>query len=269
MAKTKEALYLDYHSQIQACNDILSGKKKDKNLEDALADLTGTETELKKIIQGEVFDSLPCVRDAIERFDFEVPSHKRNSENGKTTSIEATKKKVQIDMVAFCERKGLPLDWYHELQSLNKRLTLRLAKSLGMSATEVKSIDDSYLMSEIAKQIELGKNPVSNTQCVNHMQKVLDLLCEGIGKVNNYDLAYIMAAYSKRSNKSKLTIVASKHNQLVSLVTDVAHKIAMGYAYNLDCKRDATSVTKVAEKAAEREAEKAAEVAQAEAEKAA
>ena len=129
----------------------------------------------------------------------------------------------------------------NELQSLNKRLTVKVARSLGVGPTELRKINDSYTMSELAKEIELGKTPDSNSQVIKHMQKVLDLLDEGCGKVNNYDLGYVMSTYTKRNSKRALSVSCSKHTVLQTILLDVFHRVATGKEYSVDYKR--TEVT--------------------------
>lgn len=164
------------------------------------------------------------------------------------TGVEKSTKMVQVDLKRFCEYRQLPLDWYYEVQALNKRLTLKVAVSLNMEKGELRNISDCYAMDKMAEQISLGGTPTSNTQCVAHMQKILDMLCPGAGRVNGYDLAYVMACYTKRSNKEALKVICSKHSVLLSLLGDVFYNVLKGVGYGLEYKRKPSS-TVAAEKA--------------------
>ena len=153
------------------------------------------------------------------------------------TGVEKSERMVQIDLRKFCEYKSLDMGWFYEMQALNKRLTLKAATELGVSAKDMKSIDDSYSMDKLAAEIDLGKTPTSDTQCVKHIQKVLDSLSEGEGRVNSHDLAYIWLCYAKKNNKTALRVICSKHTILQSLLMDVFHRVVTNGTYGVDHKR--------------------------------
>lgn len=234
----KTRLLADYEAKIAEVNKLCS-KGTAAELEGKLAELKNIENEFRSYREKEVFASLSDIHEALVMHHFETISHKRLAEDGIMTGVEKSERTVQIDLRKFCEYKGLPMDWYYEMQALNKRLTLKAATELGVSAKEMKAIDDSYNMDKLAAQVELGKTPTSNTQCVSHMQKVLDLLSEGEGRVNNHDLTYVWLCYAKKNNKQALRVICSKHTILQSLLMDVFHRVATNGVYGIDFKRTA------------------------------
>ena len=205
-------------------------------VEGKLVELKNIENEYRKVLEKEVFGSCADVHEALVKHSFETISHKRVSNEGVMTGVESSTRNVQIDLKKFCEYRGFDLGWYYELQALNKRLTLKAATELGVTAKEIKSIDDSYNMDKLAKEIELGKTPTSDTQCVKHMQKVLDSLSEGEGRVNAHDLAYVWLCYAKKNNKTALRVICSKHTVLQSLLMDVFHRVVTNKSYGVDYK---------------------------------
>ena len=234
--KTKEMFQREYVDGMKAVNESLV-KGAYGEVENAINALTQVEKDLHKIIEKEVFAECKSTHDAILKRSFVVPSHKAIREEGKLVRVEKSDKEVMIDLKAYCEYHNFPVEWWYELQALNKRLTVKVARSLGVGPTELRKINDSYTMDELARQIELGKTPDSNSQVVSHMQKVLDLLDKGCGKVNNYDLAYTMSTYTKRSSKKALSVMCSKHTALQVILLDVFHRVATGKAYDVDYKR--------------------------------
>ena len=182
---------------------------------------------------------------AIELHHFTTIGHKRVTDEGRMTGVEKADRTVQIDLKRFCEVKGFDLGWFYELQALNKRLTLRVAEGIGVTAAEMKRIDDSYNMDKLASEIQLGKTPTSDTQVVKHMQKVLDMLSPGEGKVNGHDLGYVMACYTKRNNRAALRVQCSKHTLLMSLMGAVFYRIATKGVYGVDYKRNGAAPTEV------------------------
>lgn len=238
--KTKEDFLKAYVDGIKAVNDSVA-KGAYGEVENNLSALTSVEKDLQKLIETEVFDECKTAHEAILRRSFLTPSHKAIREEGKLVRVEKADKEVMIDLKGFCEHHNFAMEWWYELQALNKRLTVKVARSLGVGPTELRRINGSYTMSELAKEIELGKTPDSNSQVIKHMQKVLDLLDEGCGKVNNYDLAYVMSTYTKRNSKRALSVSCSKHTVLQTILLDVFHRVATGKEYSVDYKRTEVS----------------------------
>lgn len=256
MANAKERLMADFTAKISEVNKTITDGKSAAEVDGKLAELSNIEKEYLGLREKEIFASLPDTLSAIRMHHFETISHKKESEEGRLVGVKASEKTVQIDLRKFCEFKSLPTDWWFELQACNLRLTMKVALAIGMKPADVKKINDSYAMDKLAAQIELGKTPESNTQCIKHIQTILDAVCPGAGKVNNYDLSYVMAGYTKRSNKESLKVVCSKHKILQSLLMDVFHNVVTGKGYGVDFKRKSADehVQDVAEKTAEKTA---------------
>lgn len=232
----KARLLADYEAKIAEVNKICA-KGTAAEVEGKLTELKNIENDYRALREKEVFASCADVHEALVQHHFTTISHKKISEDGVMTGVEKSERMVQIDLRKFCEYKGLDMDWFYEMQALNKRLTLKAATELGVSAKEMKAIDDSYSMDKLAHEIDLGKTPTSDTQCVKHMQKVLDSLSEGEGRVNSHDLAYIWLCYAKKNNKTALRVICSKHTILQSLLMDVFHRVVTNGTYGVDHKR--------------------------------
>ncbi len=237
----KARLLADYEAKIAEVNKICA-KGTAAEVEGKLTELKNIENDYRALREKEVFASCADVHEALVQHHFTTISHKKISEDGVMTGVEKSEKMVQIDLRKFCEYKSLDMGWFYEMQALNKRLTLKAATELGVSAKELKSIDDSYSMDKLAAEIDLGKTPTSDTQCVKHMQKVLDSLSEGEGRVNNHDLTYVWLCYAKKNNKNALRVICSKHTILQSLLMDVFHRVVTNGTYGVDHKRVSPTV---------------------------
>ena len=237
----KARLLADYEAKIAEVNKVCA-KGTNAEVEGKLTELKNIENEYRSLREKEVFASCADVHEALVMHHFTTISHKKITEESVMTGVEKAERNVQIDLRKFCEYKGLDMGWFYEMQALNKRLTLKVATELGVSANEIKEIDDSYAMDKLAKEIDLGKTPTSNTQCVKHIQKVLDSLSEGEGCVNNYDLSYIWLSYAKKNNKTALRVMCSKHTILQSLLMDVFHRVVTNGSYGVDHKRTSNVV---------------------------
>lgn len=238
----KDELMAAYNAKIAEVNQACS-KGTNADVEGKLAELVNIEKEFRAVRESEVFAGLMDTHQAIELHHFDTIGHKKTTDEGRMTGVEASKRTVQIDLKKFCEVKGFDLGWFYELQALNKRLTLRVAASIGVTAAEMKRIDDSYNMDKLASEIQLGKTPTSDTQVVKHMQKVLDMLSPGEGKVNSHDLGYVMSCYTKRNNRAALRVQCSKHSVLLSLMGDVFYRIVTKGVYGVDYKHNGGAVT--------------------------
>ncbi len=232
----KARLLADYEAKIAEVNKVCA-KGTNAEVEGKLTELKNIENDYRGVLEKEVFASCADIHEALVRHHFTTISHKKVTDNGLMTGVEKSEKMVQIDLRKFCETRGFDMGWFYEMQALNKRLTLKAATELGMSAKDIKAIDDSYSMDKLAAEIDLGKTPTSDTQCVKHMQKVLDTLSEGEGRVNSHDLTYVWLCYAKKNNKTALRVICSKHTILQSLLMDVFHRVVTGASYGVDHKR--------------------------------
>ena len=253
----KNKLLSDHEKKLAEVNAVCT-KGTNAEVEGKLVELVNIEKEYRSLLEKEVFASCADVHDALVRHHFETISHKVIMDDGHMTGVEKSTKNVQIDLRKFCEFKSFDLAWFYEMQALNKRLTLRVAMNLGVKPEEVKAINNSYSMDKLAAEIELGKTPTSDTQCVKHMQKVLDTLSPDEGKVNGHDLAYVLSCYTKKNNKTALRVVCSKHTILQSLLMDVFHRVVTGGVYGVDFKKDGGQITEVKEPAPNAERKPAA-----------
>ncbi len=249
ISEIKARLLGDYEAKIAEINKVCRSATS-AEVEGKLSELKNIEDSYKGVLEKEVFASCPDIHTALERHHFDTISHKKVSENGVMTGVEKTTKMVLIDLKKLCEFRGFDLSWYYELQALNKRLTLKAATELGVPAREIKAIDNSYCMDELAAEIELGKTPTSDTQCVKHMQKVLDSLSKGEGRVNSHDLTYVWLCYAKKNNKAALRLICSKHSILQGLLTDVFHRVVTKGSYGVDYKQSSVSKPEPAKTAA-------------------
>lgn len=243
MTKRLEELMKAHADKIAEINAAL--KTEHPETERRMEELKAIETDYKKVLEKEIMMGLEDAKALLEKYSFQTIYHKTEREDGIITGVSFEEKTVQLNAKTFCELKNLPLDWYYDLQALNKRLTLKVALALGLDTKEIRKINDSYNMHKLAEEVDLGKTPESDTQCVKHMQSVFNKFCPDSGKVNKYDLGYIMACYSKKNKKRALSVICSKHDDLMLLMEDVMHRVITGKVYGLDYKASDDAQTEV------------------------
>lgn len=198
-------------------------------------ELKSLERDYRALAEIEVFNNLEDMDSALKMLNFETVTHKRITKEGIFCGYEKIKKAVQIDIYKFARHKGYNTDWFYELQALNKRLTLKVALNLGLTTEQIRKINDSYSMECLAEDIDLGKTPDSDTQCVKHMQKIFDMLGDVSGKINSHDLGYVLACYTKKSRES-LKVRCSNHKLLQTIITDVFHRVVTNGKYDIEYK---------------------------------
>lgn len=243
--------------------------------ENDFAKATRVEQELKEAESAyaeakcvEVFSELKetanPVKAAIEMHSYLVVSHKVKREEGVITGFEIIEDKVrQIDLVKFCEFCKLPALWKYSVEKFNQLLACRTATELKMTKAQIKKICDSFYMSDLARQVDMGETPDSNTAICKQLQRVFDeILFEDNGKgknvyrVNNHDVAYLLMCYTKRGKKT-LSVAVAKNAYIHRLVLDVMHRIVTGKAYDLEYRMVSAEKVPGAKKAAEVKAEPA------------
>lgn len=130
---------------------------------------------------------------------------------------------------------GVNKQWPYMVEALNAKLTARVAQDIGLNPTE---IVDSYAMSAIARDIDLGKNPTSNTNMLKTMRFVVAAMVgeEYTSKVLSHDVAYLLMGYAKKSRKA-LSLTVSNHKTLRATMMDVCRHVVNGESYSLDYKK--------------------------------
>lgn len=187
---------------------------------------------------------------AIIAYGFNVIGHKdvktieKTVEDGEEKTItvtvrEITIKEKQIDLIKFDSYGGKTVSvnpmWKYELQSLNQLFCIRTAQDMNVPFEPV-----SYFMDKMARRIEDGETPVSNTAMLEALQNLVDMIIfEGEDKnkyrANSRDITAILKQYTK-SGKARLGIAVAKHNYFARIIGKVLYRIATGEQYTLEYK---------------------------------
>lgn len=219
-------------------NDLAKATRAEQELKDA--ETAYAEAKCTEVF-GELSKSENPVRAAVEMHSYLVVSHRIKREEGTVIGFEIVEDKVrQIDLIKFCEFCKLPTNWKYKVEKFNQLLALRTANELKMTKAQIKKICDSFYMSDLARQVEMGATPDSNTAICKQLQQVVDaILFEDNGKgknihrVNNHDVAYLLMCYTKRGKKV-LSVAVAKNSYIQRLVLDVMHRIVTHKAYDLE-----------------------------------
>lgn len=207
--------------------------------------------EKSKAVYEECLASDNPVLEAISRLTYKVIAHKDVKENGVLIERQLiVDKEREIDLLDLCKysiqsknAKQLDTKWEYPVMSLNQMFCLRSAQALGFTPDEVKRIETTYFMSQLAERVKVGETPVSNTQLCKALQKVIDgilFLDDGKGKntykANSRDIEYILMCYTKQGKKA-LSVQVAKHDFMRRLVTKIIYRIVTNGKYSLDYKK--------------------------------
>lgn len=122
--------------------------------------------------------------------------------------------------------------WSAYIEQLNFQLTLRTANELGVDPT---AINNSYAMSELARETTLGKNPTSNTQLLKTLQLIVTAMIGEEYKPLSKDVTFLMRTYARKGRKA-LQVACSDHKKFTSLIAEICYRIVTDETYTVDFK---------------------------------
>jgi hypothetical protein len=231
LSETANGLVKSYNEAMQE-NKITEAASLDKTL-------TQTVNEYTSMVREMCFEECKATEDpmlaAVTMLQFATIRIKDEKPEGTliaVRSIEETEKQIPLlKLQKYCGSIGASPNWAHIAQKMNMLLTAQKAVDLGI---DPKRVNDSFSMSEIARGIDMGKTPTSNTNLLKTLQTGIDaMLGEGKFKVTSHDVNYLVSVFSRKSNKAALTVQCSNHARFVGYMADVCHRCVTGKSYEL------------------------------------
>lgn len=128
---------------------------------------------------------------------------------------------------------GVDTQWLYMAQKLNFHLCAKTAKDIGV--TDLKTISDSYAMHEIARSIDMGKDPTSKTQILKTLQAVIAAMVGDEYKAVSHDVAFLLKVYSKKGKKA-LSVNCANHRHFIGYLAEICHRIVLGKSYGVEYK---------------------------------
>lgn len=249
--KKYEELRIQFDQQVAELKTAIANKDFEaiNRIEGELKD---TEKEYRDELQlnifGECRDAENPMLEAVTRYSFETISHKMERDGKLITGVEAIYDKVvELDIVKFTKFAQLNKVWILKAEKLNQLMCLQVGKDLGVSSAQIQSINKDFGFGDkAAKDIKMGKNPLSNNQMTKTLQAIIDdlVFVEGSDsksdsnkfKANNHDVAYLRYCYTSRSKRGELTVKTAKNNFICQLIVDIAHRLITGKVYSVEFK---------------------------------
>lgn len=227
----------------------------DGKASEALDMNTSMETKVNEytaLAKGLAFDACRDADDpmyeACKLLTFDTIRIKDENQEGvkyKVKAIDDTTKVIDLKKLqAYCGGSiGHDSKWIYALEKFNMLMTAQKCVDLGVDPKEV---NDSYAMSNIAREYDLGKNPASKTNLLKTLTKIMQMMLGEEIKVGDeikpvkavsHDVNYLLSIYSKKGRKA-LTVSCANHNYMRQYVQEICHKVILGRGYAVDFKKE-------------------------------
>ncbi len=224
----------------RVANSSIGYPKELAKVEKTLEDYESEYAQTKKAAMYEMFKAAKDpIMTAVCTREYEVLGHKAVSEDGIVTGYATVNKLKLVDLADFFKKlNGSVPEWVHKTEKLGYLISLRVAKDLKVAADNLAKIKDNYAMSELAKKIELGETPTSNTKTCKALQDIIDGIIfadDGNGKnqykVCNHDVVYLEHGFMKLGkNAGSLVLPAAKTVQ--RMIADIAWRVVTNGTYS-------------------------------------
>lgn len=165
--------------------------------------------------------------------------------NVKLYSIDDATIRIDIkEFESYAKRQlAVDKDWHHMVAKFNYLLLTyaieNLVKNKEIRESEVAKIRDSYHMKEIARAINLGETPTSNTQMLKQLNTIIAAIIgeevkigDKAVKATSHDVFWLQGVYMSK-NKKALTAKQATNNQLQGIITEIMHGLLTGREYKV------------------------------------
>lgn len=181
------------------------------------------------------------MKTAVTLLQYETISRKDTKEQDATVATRAIETKVKyIDLKKLHKKTkdgiGHDKNWLYMVEQMNMRMTAQRALDLGYKAEQLKEINDSYAMSDLARGIDLGKNPCSNTQLLKTLQTIVTAMLGGEYKATSHDVVFLKSIYAKKGREA-LAVSCANHTNFRRYIAEVCHRIVLGGEYTVEYKK--------------------------------
>lgn len=241
-----EALKEKYNENLNAEHPSLEVQLK---LDDQFREVEADYLHVQKmLIFKDCEKSDKPMRSAILKHNFMTKRHKIELEGEKDNKIRVCRivdAPRSLDLLEFDtymagndHRASANKDWANMIAKLAYLMTVDTAKSLGVNP---KSIYDCYAIEEIARKIELGETPTSNTQMLKTLQSIIDAIIyeenpetnANSYKASSHDVKYLKALFTKKGKK-ELSVACAKPAYMRYIVTDICYGHVADKLYSVE-----------------------------------
>lgn len=234
LREAAEALVKDYNAAILDGNFDEAHKLDDEIVQtvneytsearrEAFEKLANTENPMLEAVKQLTFTSIR-VRETKTEDEAKVP----------VRVIEEVEKPIDLRKLNKFVKDGIGENprWVHMVEKLNYLMTAQKAVDLGINPKEI----NKYAMSEIAKEIDMGKTPTSKTNILKTIQSVITAMIGEEYKATSHDVNYLLSIYCKKNRKA-LTVSCANHKYMTQYIAEICHRIVLGKTYEVEYKQ--------------------------------
>ena len=242
ISKVKENLEIASNPELLEVADALCKERNAASIDDDRHTMTLIDEFIPEVIQAytaesrrqcfkHCIDSGDPMMTAIRTLQFDAIRTKltKNKEEGtEIMTIEPTKK--PIDLLRLQDKAGRCIGksekWHFMIEKFNLLLTCKVACSIGADPTEIHS---SIYMSEVAKDIRLGKSPVSKSNLRRTLGAIIAAMIgdEYAEKVLSCDVNYLLTIYTKKGNRETKTVKVADAKFLTMYIAEIANEMVL------------------------------------------
>lgn len=213
--------------------------KADKLFEKLTETVNEYTTIAKTVCYNELLETKDPMMAAIKQLEYSTIRAKDTKEGEmekiRVVVIEDVKRPINLLELHKKAKDGIGADknWPYMIEKLNMLMTAQKATDLGINP---KSINDSYAMSKIAQEINLGKTPTSKTNILKTVQSIVTAMIGDGYKATSHDVNYLLSIYS-RKNRKALTVSCANHKFMRTYMAEICHRIVTGKTYEIEYKK--------------------------------
>lgn len=200
--------------------------------------------EYTSIVRKECFDACLAtddpMREAVTRLTFETLAIKDTKQGDEKIPVrELVTKDKAIDLLKLHKAAnggiGADKSWNHIAEKMNFLLTAQTAIDIGVK--DIKTISNSFAMSEIARQIDMGKSPTSKNNLLKTLQAVITAMLGEGAKATSHDVNFLLKVYTKKKTGRALTVACANHSHFRGYLAEICHRIVTGGKYDVEYKK--------------------------------
>ena len=158
-------------------------------------------------------------------------------------AYKTTQKRLDLTKLAtYCKQHevafGKSSDWFYTIEKLCCVLTLAHAKELGVPAEQIGTIDASFLMSKVARDVQLAAedptnpNPLSKSQIAKNLGLILSQMVGDAYHADTRDSAFLKMCFAGQG-KASLSAKTANAKRLADIILQVAHRSCFDKAYTI------------------------------------
>lgn len=220
-------------AEAESCKDVSKKADIDKDLDEVINYYKLTS---KAKVYAEAKASDDAMKFAVTTFFYptiRVKEIKDRETETVSRCIENAQAPIDLgDLHKKLEGIGADKKWIYAAEKFNYYLTIRAAKRVGATVNS-----DAFVMRDISREFDMGKNPCSNTQLLKTLQNVITMMLGDGYKATSHDVNYLVDCYSNDSKKSKTSITLANHKTLRNYLKKICYRVLTdGIGYNAEQK---------------------------------